>query len=106
MDSLYKYLIIENDINSYSVKVSFADETHSIFKAHFPSNSLLPGFLHLDIVADILSKEIVSIQKAKFLNPILPNDVVMLFINIKENIVTAIFKKNTQKCSEMKFAIK
>ncbi len=105
MNSLYEYNIISQD-ESLKVKVVFTDESHPIFQAHFPSNSLLPGFIQFDIVSDILSKDIIEIKKAKFLNPILPNDTINIVIKQDEDNISAVFKKNNSKCSELKFVTK
>jgi len=53
--------------------VKLADENHPVFKAHFPSNPILPGFVNFDIVADVFDLKIKSIKKAKFLKTVKPN---------------------------------
>ncbi len=66
--------------------VILADETHPVFKAHFESNPILPAFLQLDIIAEILSKKIIEIQKAKFALPIKPNDSIVYFVVEKNDL--------------------
>ncbi|RLA70129.1 MAG: 3-hydroxyacyl-ACP dehydratase [Epsilonproteobacteria bacterium] len=54
------------------VEIELSDASHPVFKAHFENNPLLPGFLQLDIIAEILNKEIEKIVNTKFMKPILP----------------------------------
>lgn len=91
----------ENDEQVYVVK--FSSKIHPIFKAHFPSNSLLPAFKHIDIAGELLNKTIIEIKKAKFINPILPDDEIIFFIKDKGNIFTVKTLKNNNKCSEFVF---
>jgi len=53
--------------------VKLANENHTVFKAHFPSNPILPGFVNFDIVADVFDLKIKTIKKAKFLKTVKPN---------------------------------
>ena len=55
--------------------VILSDKEHPIFKAHFPSNPILPGFIHFEIVSDLFDIEITTIQKAKFTNLVLPKQI-------------------------------
>jgi len=64
------YTIVSKDETKAIVKLS--DKDHPIFKAHFPTKALLPGFVNFEIVADAFNIEITSIKKAKFLKPALP----------------------------------
>ncbi|RLA77022.1 MAG: hypothetical protein DRG78_18005 [Epsilonproteobacteria bacterium] len=52
--------------------ITLCDENHPIFKAHFPSQPILPGFIHFEIVADIFELDITAIKKAKFTKIITP----------------------------------
>ncbi len=54
--------------------VQLSDENHSIFKAHFPTKPIMPGFIHFEIVSDIFGVEIKSIKRAKFLKLVKPNE--------------------------------
>ena len=54
------------------VVLTLSDASHKIFKAHFEGMPLLPGFLQIDIVAEVLSKEIDAIISAKFVQKVLP----------------------------------
>lgn len=79
LENLYKTLY-NNDTEA---SVMLSDENHPIFKAHFPSRPLLPGFVHFEIVSALFGIEIIGIKKAKFTQMILPNE-------------TLIYKKNKQ----------
>jgi len=68
-DGLYKVIDRSDDI----VKLQLSDASHPVFKAHFENNPLLPGFLQLDIIAEILDKEIEKIINTKFMKPIFPD---------------------------------
>jgi len=60
--------------------IVLTDENHPVFKAHFPNNPILPGFVLLDLSAMVLNVEILSIKKAKFLFPIGPNSILDFYI--------------------------
>ncbi len=51
--------------NNTSAIITLSDENHPIFKAHFPSKPILPGFIHFEIVADIFELDITTIKKSK-----------------------------------------
>jgi len=65
------YTVLSKDENKVLIKL--ADEDHPIFKAHFPKNPIMPGFVNFEIVADVFSLNITTIKKAKFLQTALPN---------------------------------
>lgn len=54
------------------VEIELSDASHPVFKAHFENMPLLPGFLQIDIIAEILGKEIDEITSAKFVSKVLP----------------------------------
>jgi len=54
------------------VVVELCDASHPLFRAHFENNPLLPGFMQLDIIAEIEHKKVDAIQSAKFMKMILP----------------------------------
>lgn len=56
------------------VVIILSDASHQIFKAHFEGMPLLPGFLQIDMVAEILNKEIEAITSAKFVQKVLPSE--------------------------------
>lgn len=70
-DGLYE--VVNKDNNKATVALS--DKEHPIFKAHFPSNPILPGFVHFEIVAALFNIEITTIKKAKFTNIVLPKQI-------------------------------
>ncbi|NPA58872.1 MAG: hypothetical protein GXO30_00185 [Epsilonproteobacteria bacterium] len=67
------YTIVHKDNSTLSIKLS--DENHPIFKAHFPTNPILPGFINFEIVAKEFDIQITSIKKAKFLKLVSPNQI-------------------------------
>lgn len=56
------------------VEIKLTDASHPIFKAHFEGMPLLPGFLQIDMVAEILGKEVDAITSAKFVQKVLPEE--------------------------------
>jgi len=66
------YSIVSKAENEIVIKLS--DENHPIFKAHFPNNPILPGFVHFEIVSDIFDLEINSIKKAKYSVMVKPDE--------------------------------
>ena len=52
--------------------IKLCDKQHPVFKAHFPSHPILPGFVHFEIVADVFNIDIHTIKKAKFTKVITP----------------------------------
>lgn len=73
------YSVISADENSAEVLLS--DETHPVFKAHFPGNPILPGFVHLEIIADVFKMEILGVKKAKYSNIVLPSQTLQYIKN-------------------------
>ncbi len=69
------YKIISKDKNRVTIKL--CDENHPIFKAHFPTNPIMPGFTNFEIISQIFDKEITTIKKAKFLKLIKPNQILI-----------------------------
>jgi len=66
--------------NLYNVKykddckaiIKLCDENHPIFKAHFPTKPIMPGFINFEIISEVFGKKIKSIKKAKFLKLVKP----------------------------------
>lgn len=83
--------------------ILLTDKSHPIFKAHFPNNPILPGFILLDLSAIILNVEIISIKKAKFLSPIEPNSILDFYIKEKDKILKIIVKNNEQKVADISY---
>ena len=64
---------IESNGDEIVAKVSF-NANHPIYKAHFPGNPITPGVCLLQIVTEILEKqlEISQIKNVKFFKPVGP----------------------------------
>jgi 3-hydroxyacyl-[acyl-carrier-protein] dehydratase len=56
------------------VVIKLDNASHPVFKAHFEGMPILPGFLQIDIVTEILGEEIDAIASAKFLQKVLPEE--------------------------------
>ena len=56
--------------------ITLCDETHPLFKAHFPTKPILPGFMNFDIIEELFSIKITTVKKAKFLKTIEPNQII------------------------------
>ena len=56
-----------------SIEVLLSDETHPVFKAHFPSNPILPGFVHLEIIEELFELQLEGVKKAKFSAMVYPS---------------------------------
>ena len=95
------YSLTYRDENFFSI--ALADENHLVFKAHFPSHPILPGFILLDITATILNIEVIRIIKTKFLFLIEPNSILDFYIKKKDNIIKIIVKNNEQKVAEITY---
>jgi 3-hydroxyacyl-[acyl-carrier-protein] dehydratase len=71
---LISHLYSINANDNEVIEITLADHLHPIFKAHFEGNPLLPAFLQIDILAQILSIDITEIHRSKFMEPIRPLD--------------------------------
>ena len=94
LENLYKTLY--NSTTEASIKLS--DKNHPIFKAHFPNQPLLPGFVHFEIVSLLFGLEIIGIKRAKFTQMVLPNDTLVYKKN-KQNFTVFIDDKQVAKFS-------
>ena len=77
LDGLYTVL----NATETEVEVLLSDENHPIFKAHFPSKPILPGFVHLEIISDVFKMEINGVKKAKYTNLVLPSQTLQYIKN-------------------------
>lgn len=94
------FKIIKCDENQlFQIKLS--DENHPIFKAHFPKNPILPGFLQIDISQYLFKLDIKKIKKAKFLQIIKPNEI--LDIKLQKDKNKILFFKDEKKVSEFTY---
>ncbi|SMP85810.1 hypothetical protein SAMN06313540_10110 [Epsilonproteobacteria bacterium SCGC AD-308-E02] len=71
LDGLFE--VLNKDKSQATVALS--NKEHPIFKAHFPFNPILPGFIHFEIVSVLFDIEITTIKKAKFINIVLPKQI-------------------------------
>ena len=103
MRLLNKNLYTHKKLSEASWEVTMADETHPVFKAHFEGNPLLPAFLQIDIMSEILDKKLLSIDRSKFKLPILPNDVLIYkIIKIVDNSYKIEILKDEVSTTEFK----
>jgi len=84
LDGLYRVL----NANEREARVLLSDENHTVFKAHFPSRPILPGFVHLEIISDIFNLEINGVKKAKFTGLVLPSQILLYIKNGNKIAVT------------------
>lgn len=100
LENLFK--ILERTENYY--KIQLTTKEHPVFKAHFPQNEILPGFMQIEIISNILNHKISSISKAKFLSVIKPEDIIEYYItNSTETKYKIIIKNNNKKISEITY---
>lgn len=98
-EDLYELLAQSED----EVSVKLASAHHKIFKAHFEGMPLLPGFLQIEIVAEILNKDVDAITSAKFVNKVLPDEI--LTYNIaptKSGVRVKLRKGDGELCGDFK----
>ncbi|MEN8304528.1 MAG: hypothetical protein ABFQ64_10715 [Campylobacterota bacterium] len=93
------YRVLEHD--SDKVIVKFSSEDHPVFVAHFPQKPILPGFLLIDVISEILKDTVVKIVRSKFISHVLPNDSITYTIetNMKRRKITV--SKDAKKVSEI-----
>lgn len=83
--------------------VKLSDANHPIFQAHFPHNPIVPGFILLDLSAEVLGIEIVKIQKTKFLKNIEPLSVLWFETHTSEKKLKIHVIHNEQKVAELHY---
>lgn len=94
LNNLYKILEQSDDL----VCIQLSHKSHPVFKAHFPDNPILPGFLQIDILAEILGHKIKLISKAKYISLIKPDDIIEYNIKkLKDHRFKVIIKNNDKK---------
>ncbi len=98
------YSIINQNVQEVSIKLAQAN--HPIFKAHFPSYPLLPGFIQIEIIAEILKDDITTINYSKFLSPILPGDTIVYQIKNQDKKRKIKILKDSKKVSEISYESK
>lgn len=91
--------ILKKEENFFSIKL--ASGKHEIFQAHFPNNPLLPAFMMMEICSKVLKQEIIAIEKAKFIHPVFPQDLLEFFIKENGQRVSIKILKDTKKVAEI-----
>ena len=71
LEDFYKVL----SKNETTAEIELSDKSHPVFKAHFPSRPIMPGFTHFEIVADLFDLEIQSVKRAKFSQMVTPKQI-------------------------------
>lgn len=103
MKLLNKNLYSAKKLDENRWEVILSDEDHPIFKAHFEGNPLLPAFIQIDIFTALIEKKITKIERCKFKQPILPNDLIVYEIITKvDHIYKVKIVKNNEVASEIK----
>lgn len=103
MTQLSKNLYTVKQIDEESWAVHLTDAAHPVFKAHFEGNPLLPAFLQIDIMGEILEKTLIAIGRCKFKHPILPSDeIVYKVVSKVENTYKIKILKDEVVMSEIK----
>lgn len=95
------YTLTCKDETRFCVRLS--DASHPIFQAHFPTNPIVPGFVLVDMSAEILGIEIVKIKKTKFLKNIAPLSVLWFDIQTNEKTLKIRVSQNEQKVAELTY---
>ena len=102
IDSLYE--VIEKKESKIVVKLS--SSTHPIFQAHFPNNSLLPGFCHVDILETLLKNKIKKIKLFKLQTKTFPDEIVEYKIDISSRVKKIqILKSNNQMIGKLHYEL-
>jgi 3-hydroxyacyl-[acyl-carrier-protein] dehydratase len=98
-DGLYR--IIKKGEEAVEIELSGA--SHPVFRAHFEGMPLLPGFLQIDIIAEILDKEIDEITSAKFVSKVLPEESLLYTIApTKSGVRIKVSNRNEKLCGDFK----
>ena len=84
LDGLYSVISVDET----EAKVLLSDENHPVFKAHFPSKPILPGFVHLEIISDVIDTEITGVKKAKYNSLVLPSQTLKYIKNTLSSKIT------------------
>jgi len=95
------YTLTCKDETRFCVRLS--DASHPIFQAHFPTNPIVPGFVLVDMSAEILGIEIVKIKKTKFLKNIAPLSVLWFDTQTNEKTLKIRVSQNEQKVAELTY---
>jgi len=77
------YSVVSQD--DEKIILQLTDVSHPIFKAHFPSNPILPGFCHIEMLAEILSDNIINIVLLKLRKKTLASEKIFYIITNKDS---------------------
>lgn len=91
------------DIETF--RVILCNENHKVFRAHFPSNPILPGFLYLHICEKIFNHKIVEVKKIKFISFSKPNDILLLKYENKNEAYNVTFSSFGKKVCTLSYKI-
>ena len=98
------FRILEKGDNYYVIQLS--NKEHDIFKAHFPDNEILPGFIQIEIISTLMNHKIKAIKKAKFISLVQPNDIISYTVSTQDTIqYKVLIKKDEKKVSEIIYEI-
>jgi len=90
-------------ISDESIVIKLSDASHPVFKAHFEGMPLLPGFLQIDMVAEILGKEIDAITSAKFVQKVLPEEQLVYTVSTtKSGVRVKLTNEINELCGDFK----
>lgn len=98
---LYTHTIKEENLAA----VVLATEFHPVFMAHFEGNPILPAFLQVDIAAEIFGLRISGIIRSKFIEPLRPDDQLLVYCEQHPKGMKVIWSKEGKTASEVIFEI-
>jgi len=95
------YDVVSQDDNE--VVITLSDANHPVFKAHFEGMPLLPGFLQIDILVEIMEKEVEAITSAKFVQKVLPQERLTYRISpTKSGVRVKLSNEREELCGDFK----
>jgi 3-hydroxyacyl-[acyl-carrier-protein] dehydratase len=109
MNKPYSITLVQKKENILTGLLQF-NKDHVVFKHHFPGNPIVPGAILLQIIREVLEKELNSklqltgANEIKFLKPIVPSNDLVLAIRItllSENEIKAEIKSGNNLCFKM-----
>ncbi|WP_419770759.1 MAG: 3-hydroxyacyl-ACP dehydratase [Candidatus Marinarcus sp.] len=92
------YTIVKSSPLEKEIKLT--DEEHLIFKAHFPGNPILPGFLQIEIAQELFNLKIKKIKKLKFLTLVKPSTILTY---TKHHNKISVKDENNNKVNELTY---
>jgi 3-hydroxyacyl-[acyl-carrier-protein] dehydratase len=104
--------ILTNELYTFTrceanrVSVVLSDASHPVFKAHFENYPVLPAFLQVDIASEILKFEVKGISRSKFIEPLFPEDTLVMEYEERPSNLRIRWKKNDKIASEITLEIR